>query len=69
MSSEVYGVNFLAFGISGLLGPSFMYIVNHSGIEVGSTAPYLFVYLGGAVLSLVSIIITIFTKEEKFNYN
>jgi MFS family permease len=69
LSSEIYGFNFMAFGVAGILGPIFIYIVNNSGMATEGTYPYLFVYVLGAVLSLVSLIICIFTKDEKFEYD
>jgi len=66
LSSEVYGIVYTAFAFSGFIGPIIIYMMHNSGIEHENN--YLTVYLSGTVLCIISIVICLFTKENKFNY-
>ena len=66
----VYSFDYMAYGISGFLGPLFIFVVDH--LKIGgshATFPFLIVYLIASFLAFVSIVICIFTKEEKFYYD
>jgi hypothetical protein len=66
----VYSFNFIFFGISGFLGPVIIFVIENLGMTADhGTYPYFIVYLVGSFLAFVSIIVSIFTKENKFYYD
>ncbi len=67
LSSEVYGMAFFSFGISGLIGPLIIHFSPGLGGDDDTTGICI-AYLVGSGLTLISLVICIFTTEEKIKY-
>ena len=62
LSSEIYGLIFIGFGIASLLGPTFFFIIKRY-LKVTSFEPFHYAYLIGGCCQLVSFIICIFAPK------
>ena len=62
LSSEIYGLIFIGFGIANLLGPTFFFIIKKY-LKVTSFEPFHYAYLIGGCCQLISFIICIFAPK------
>ena len=69
-AGELYGFVVLSTGISSMISASVYYIISkYSSENVNNDTTYLIIFIIGAVLNLVAIIIALFQKDEPFFKN
>jgi MFS family permease len=66
LSSEIYGLIFIGFGIANLLGPTFFFIIKKY-LNLATFVPFKYAYFFGGCCQLISLIICFFSpkKEDK----
>ena len=65
-AGELYGIVVLSVGISSIMSSSIYYIYSKV-IQTENDLSYLFIFIVGIIMNIVSIVMTFYEKEETFN--
>ena len=66
-AGELYGIVVLSVGISSIMSSSIYYIISKV-IKTENDLSYLFIFVVGIVMNIISIVMTFYEKEEAFSF-
>ena len=66
-AGELYGIVVLSVGISSIMSSSIYYIISKV-IKTENDLSYLFIFIVGIIMNIISIVMTFYEKEEVFSF-
>jgi len=66
-AGELYGIVVLSVGISSIMSSSIYYVISKV-IKTENDLSYLFIFIVGIVMNIISIVMTFYEKEEVFSF-
>ena len=66
-AGELYGIVVLSVGISSIMSSSIYYIFSKV-IKTENDLSYLFIFIVGIIMNIISIVMTFYEKEDMFNF-
>lgn len=68
-ATEIYGLILFSTGLSNILSTTYAFIITEILKESTNNLAYLYIYVVGGALNLISVLLTYFENDEQFEYD